>query len=332
MDEGFILHYYAQHKPAIVGNIKPQVSPDRMTDQKKPDNGTRLVIDEDEYIYFDNYWIRYYPPLEDSLSNRKRLIDSLTRRAFHHTETGINTPGRSLEQARSAYEQQTNPQRKRVNAAMLAGALFNRATDLFTSIVDLGELGVKVSKNNELMRQCSECFQEALALGKQVKHYSGCEGLDEIWGEPFKAFTLSPEDFYKSRFIKIAQSKRDIDLITECMIATFSNSPLFSELRSTLAEFGEAAKQVSETMKKDPILFEIWPNFVALAETIDNFKPVLADNSGQLLEMRTAQGKSLLLEGKRLLGYIASARVPMPLSTAQYIEKCQAYEAPLPDN
>ena len=65
-----------------------------------------------------------------------------------------------------------DPERKRVNAAMLAGALFNRATDLFTSIVDLGEQGIKVSENNELMRECSECFQEALNLGQQVKHIS----------------------------------------------------------------------------------------------------------------------------------------------------------------
>ncbi len=303
-----------------------------MTDQINPDNGTRRVIDDDEYIYFDGYWIRYYPPLEDTLGNRKRLIDSLTRRAFHHTEAGINTPGQSLEQARAAYEKQSNPQRKRVNAAMLAGALFNRATDLFTSIVDLGELGVKVSKSNELMRQCSSCFQEALTLGQQVKHYSGCEGLDEIWGEPFKAFTLSPDDFYKSRFIKIAQSKSDIDLITECIIETFCGVPIFAELHAVLIEFGEAAKQVSETMKTDPIIFEVWPNFVALAETIISFQPDLADDSDQMLTMRTAQGRALLLEGKQLLGYIAGARIPMPLSTARYIKKCQAYEAPLTDN
>lgn len=292
------------------------------------ENGTRRVIDEHEYIYFDGYWIRYYQPLEDSLGNRKRLIDSLTRRAFHHTEAGINTPGSSLDQAREAYEAQTDPRRKRVNAAMLAGALFNRATDLFTSIVDLGELGVKVSRTNELMRQCSDCFQEALTLGQQVKHYSGCEGIDEIWGEPFKAFTLSPEDFYQSRFIKIAQSKRDIDLITNCMIDTFCQSPLFADIRKTLVEFGEAAKQVAETMKKDPVIFDIWPNYVALAETIDSFRPELDDVGGQMLALRTGQGRALLNEGKRLLGYIASARVPMPLSTQLYIDKCRSYEAP----
>jgi len=293
------------------------------------DNGTRLVIDENEYIYYDGYWIRYYEPLEDTLGNRKRLIDSLTRRAFHHTEAGINTPGISLDQARDAYEKQTNPRRKRVNAAMLAGALFNRATDLFTSIVDLGELGVKVSRTNELMRQCSERFQEALSLGQQVKHYSGCEGIDEIWGEPFKAFTMSPEDFYQSRFVKIAQSKRDIDLIIDCMIKTFCHSYLFADIRETLVEFGEAAKQVAETMMKDPVIFEIWPNYVALAEIIDGFRPKLADDAGRMLELRTGKGRALLNEGKRLVGYIAGARVPMPLSTQLYMEKCLAYEAPM---
>lgn len=299
-----------------------------MTDQEIPDNGTRLTIDGDEYIYFDGYWIRYYQPMEDNLGNRKRLIDSLTRRAFHHTEAGINTPGQSLDQAREAYENQTDPQRKRVNAAMLAGALFNRATDLFTSIVDLGELGVRVSRNNELMRQCSDCFQEALTLGKQVKHYSGCEGLDEIWGEPFKAFTLSPEEFYNSRFIKIAQSKRDIDLITLCMIKTFCVSDIFSDLQPILVEFGEAAKQVSETMKKDPIIFQVWPNFVALGEKIDNFKPNISKNADRMLEMRIAQGINLIFEGKRLLRYIAGARVPMPRSTEEYLQKCREFDAP----
>jgi hypothetical protein len=303
-----------------------------MTDQEIPDEGTRRVIDGDEYIYFDGYWIRYYPPMEDTLANRKLLIDNLTRRAFHHTEAGINTPGRSLEQARAAYENQTDPQRKRVNAAMLAGALFNRATDLFTSIVDLGELGVKVSKTNELMRQCSSCFQEALNLGKQVKHYSGCEGLDEIWGEPFKAFILSPEDFYTSRFIKIAQSKRDIDVVTRCMIETFCGSPLFGDLQSVFVDFSEAAKQVSETMKKDSNIFQVWPKFVALAEAIDSFQPQIDDDADRMMEMRIAQGRNLILEGKRLLVYIAGARVPMPISTAQYLKKCEEYEAPLLDN
>ena len=296
---------------------------------KSPENGDRRIFDDIEYIFYYDYWMRYYAPMEDTLSNRKRLIDSLTRRAFHHTEAGINTPGRSLEQARAAYQAQTNPQRKRVNAAMLAGALFHRATDLFTSIVNLEELGVTVSKNNELMRECTDCFEEALALGKQVKHHSGCEGIDEIWGEPFKAFTMTPMEFYQSRFIKIAQSMRDIDRIGDAMVKTFGPSSVFGDAGDTIMAYTAVAKRVSDTMKKDPIIFRIWPEFVALAEELDSFEPNLPANADQMLQMKTGQGMALLREGKRLVGYIAGARVPMPLGTERYIEKCRQYQAPL---
>ena len=288
-------------------------------------NGDRRVIDSIEYVFYDGYWIRYYAPLEDTLANRKRLIDSLTRRAFHHTEAGINTPGSSLDAAREAYANESDPERKRVNAAMLAGALFNRATDLFTAIVDLGELGVQVSQNNELMRQCSDCFQEALTLGRRVQHHSGCEGIDEVWGEPFKAFTMPVADFYQSRFVKIAQSMREIDLISGCMIEVFCSRAPFAGLEGLIVDYATAARQATETMKKDPVIFNVWPNFVALGEQLDAFRPGLPDNADQMLRMRMAYGRNLIQEGRRLISYIAGARVPMPNRALTYIDKCNRY-------
>ncbi len=294
-------------------------------------NGTRQFFDDVEYIYYDGYWIRYYLPLEDSLTNRKKLIDSLTRRAFHLTEAGINTPGKSLDIAREAYEAETDPDRKRVNAAMLAGALFNRATDLFTTIVDLEDLGVKVSRENELMRQCSACFVEALSLGQQVKHHSGCEGIDEIWGEPFKAFTMPIADFYETRFIKIAQSMRDIDMVTDIMVSTFCSRPVFAGLRDIFYEYAEAARQSVETMKKDPRIFQVWPLFVSVGDKIEDFKPEVDAESDQMARMRIAYGRDLIQEGRRIINYIASARVPMPISTERFIKQCKRYsKAPLP--
>ena len=290
-----------------------------------PTDGTRRVIDTIEYVFYDGYWIRYYAPLQDTLANRKRLIDSLTRRAFHHTEAGINTPGSSLDRAREAYEKETNPDCKRVNAAMLAGALFNRATDLFTAIVDLGELGVQVSHGNELMRQCSDCFQEALTLGQQVKHHSGCEGIDEIWGEPFKAFTMPIADFYQSRFIKIAQSMREIDQVADCMIEVFCSRVFFAGLEALIIDYARAARQAAETMKKDPRIFQVWPNFVALGELLDAFRPEVPEDADQMLRMRIAYARDLIQEGRRLVSYIAGARVPMPQSTAIYIKKCERF-------
>ena len=299
--------------------------------QPLPENGDRRISDGSEYVYYDGYWIRYYAPLEDTLTNRKRLIDSLTKRAFHHTEAGINTPGRNLELAREAYISEDNPERKRVNAAMLAGALFNRATDLFTSIVNLGELGVEVSHNNELMRECSDCFQEALKLGRQVRHHSGCEGIDEVWGEPFKAFTMPIPDFYESRFIKIAQGMRDIDRVAQCMIDSFGQHQRFDGLEELVVDYAAAARQAAETMKMDPINFRTWPNFVAQGEQLDAFRPTVPDDADQMLRMRIAYGRNLIQEGRRLIGFIAGARVPMPESTEAYMEKCQRYaRAPQP--
>ena len=309
-----------------MGEMKSGTMVTATNSSPQPENGERRSVDNIEYVFYDGYWIRYYAPIEDTLANRKRLIDSLTRRAFHHTEAGINTPGKSLDLAREAYESETSPERKRVNAAMLAGALFNRATDLFTSIVDLAELGVQVSHSNELMRECSDCFQEALTLGRQVKHHSGCEGIDEVWGEPFKAFTMPVKDFYESRFIKIAQSMRDIDLIANCMIDVFCSRALFSEARELIVEYATAARQTAETMKKDPVIFRVWPKFVALGEQLDAFKPGLSDEADQMLRMRVAYGRDLMQEGRRLISYIAGARVSMPKSSQAYVEKCQRYD------
>jgi hypothetical protein len=290
-----------------------------------PAEGARRFIADVEHIYCDGYWIRYYAPLEDTLTNRKRLIDSLTRRAFHHTEAGINTPGKSLDLARQAYESENDPDQRRINAAMLAGALFNRATDLFTTIVELGEKGVKVSHGNELMRQCSDCFLEALTLGKQVKHHSGCEGIDEVWGEPFKAFTMPVADFYQSRFIKIAQGMRDIDKVARCMKEEFSDLEMFAGLEQLIVDYATAARHAAETMKIDPLIFQVWPKFVALGEKLDEFRPGLPANADQMLRMRVAYGRVLIQEGRRLISYIASARVSMPRSTAMYVDKCRRY-------
>ena len=293
-----------------------------------PANGTRGEIDGKPSVYYDGYWIRYYAPPDDTLANRKRLIDSLTRRAFHHTEAGINTPGKRLGEARKAYEQETDPQRKRVNAAMLAGALFNRATDLFTTIVDLGEHGVEVCRSNALMKECSECFRESLELGKQVKHYSGDEGIDELWGEPFKAFTTPPAAFYESRYLKIAQSMRDIDQICQSIKATFKGSKVFAGIEERIDSFNDAAKLECETMKTDNCIFTIWPSFVAAAEEIQSFSPDIPENSSELELFRYKQGLSVLCKGKQLICYIAGARVPMPDSTRRYLELCDQYQPP----
>ena len=293
---------------------------------KKVKNGTRKDIGAKPCIYFDGYWIRFYAPPAESLAAKKRLIDSLTRRLFHHTEHGINTPGESLDLARRAFEAERDPARKRVNGAMLAGALFNRAADIFTSVVDLGEKGVHISPDNELMRQCGEYFQEALELGKTVKHYSGHEGIDELWGEPFKAFTMSIEDFYNSRYVKIAQTMSNIDILGTRMRELFADDSSFSEVCPLIAEVCEAAKLESETIRTDPVIFEVWPRFVAAGEALLDFRPQVAERLTDSEQRMCEQGIRLISDGNDLLTYISGARVPMPKSTREYLERCDEYE------
>ena len=124
-------------------------------------NGSRKDINGRPHIYYDGYWIRYYAPPEETLAAKRDLLLSLTRRTFHHTEPGINTPGQKTEAARASYEAEQDPARKRVNAAMLAGALFNRATDIFTSIVDLESQGIAVHQDNELTEPTASASSRA---------------------------------------------------------------------------------------------------------------------------------------------------------------------------
>jgi len=289
-------------------------------------NGTMRLIDGVRRVYCDGYWIKAYDPPADTLRAKRQLIEALTRRLFNHVEHGINIPGKRLDEARQAFEAETEPQRRRVKGAMLAGALFNRATDIFTKLMELQELGIAIDHDNALMRECGFCLQEALNLGKLVLHRSGDEGIDELWGEPFRAFSIPVEAFYDSRYIKIAQTLRDIDRIALVMVNTFGDNRLFAGLAEPVVNFAAAAKVKCETLRTDPMIFDVWADFVVAAESLTAFTPRLAGATAAEDLQLAADGARLVTEGKDLISYITRARVPMPKSTREYVERCAAYE------
>ena len=276
-------------------------------------------------IFVDGYWVRYYAPPANTMAEKKALIFSLRRRVFHHTEQGINSPGWRLEIARKYYEQEQDPARKRVKAAMLAGSLFNRATDIFSGVVELEEKGIHVDQDNPLMKQCEACFVEALELGKQVKHFSGEEGVDELWGEPFKAFSYPMDRFFESRYIKLAQTFKAIDCIIDRMVQVFSVVEGFDGVLPMLEELREASKTEVETMRRDEVIYEVWPRYVASKEAIANFKPCgLSSHEDRLRYWE--DGLRLLHMGKDVIGHLSGVRVPMPVTTANYMANCDLYE------
>jgi len=289
------------------------------------DNGTRRIVNDQEFVFYDNYWIRYYQHPPETLEAKKNLIESLTRRTFHHTEHGINTPGHHLDSARESYERETDPRKKRVNAAMLAGALFNRATDIFRIIVDLTAKGVEVSSENELMLECGQCFKEALELGKQVKHYSGQEGIDELWGEPFRAFSVPIEAFYESRFIKTAQAMRNIDNIAAQLKEVLLPLSTFAGAEEYIDRYANAAKYECETMRADAITnFTVWPMFVSAGEEMTEYTGHPYTDPAMPAWLHST-GLKLVFDCKSLIEWVALARVPMPASTALFTESCAEF-------
>ena len=304
-------------------DLSEKVSPP----EEYPPEGTRRVFDGREHVFYDGYWVRTYPTPANSLEAKRRLIEALTRRLFNHTEHGLNIPGTRLAEARKSYEEETDPALKRVKAGMLAGALFNRATDIFHNLVDLQECGVEIKSNDALMRECGRCLLEAMELGRFVLHRSGEEGIDELWGEPFRAFTVPIEEFYESRYIKIAQTKRDIDRIADAMVDVFTKIPAFARIEPLIRAFARAARVKTETLRTDPDIFDVWPQLVTAGERLANFTP----DESATPEKNVSNGHSisdglqLIRAGRDLIFFITRARTPMPKSTNDYIERCRVY-------
>ncbi|MDR0577117.1 MAG: hypothetical protein LBI87_06185 [Candidatus Accumulibacter sp.] len=289
-----------------------------------PVEGARCVIDGRERVFYGGYWIRTYPASANSLEAKKSLIEALTRRLFNHTEHGLNIPGSRLAEARQSHEAESDPALKRVKAGMLAGSLFNRAADIFRNLVELQACGVEINSRNELMRECGRCLLEAMELGHCVQHRSGEEGIDELWGEPFRAFTMPIEEFYESRYIKIGQTKRDIDRIADAMADTFAKIPAFARIEPLVRDFAQAARVKTETLRTDPDIFDVWSRMVAAGERLANFSP---DEDVAAIPDRhnVSDGLKLIRIGRDLTFFITRARTPMPKSTQEYIERCRVY-------
>lgn len=290
----------------------------------KVSNGTIKNVEGEDRIFYDGYWIRYYN-VPDNLSYKKQLIDQLTRRVFHHTESGINTPGERLEEVRAAYEAEKDQARKRVLAAMLAGALMNRGSDILTHMVELEQMGVTVKSNNELIKECGRCFMGALEYGKYIRPATSKEGLDELWGEPFKAFTMSVNQFLETRYIKLSQAMREIDLIAEKLIAIFEKAPMFSRLVPVIKELAENAKLATETMRSDAQIIEVWPRFVGSADKIAAAIPDLPENYTRRETALGRRGMKLIQDGCSLIVNHATIRIPMPKSTKEFLHLCELF-------
>jgi hypothetical protein len=275
------------------------------TDTATQQEGSRRVIDGQERVLYEGYWIKTYPVPADTLEAKKRLIEALTRRLFNHTEHGLNIPGTRLSEARAAFEQECEPARKRV---------------------ELQACGIEILSDSPLMRECGRCLLEAMELGRNVLHRSGEEGIDELWGEPFRAFSIPLEDFYESRYIKIGQTLRDIDKISKVMINTFSGIPAFADIEGPICDLATAAKIKTETLRTDRDIFDVWSRMVTAGERLVDTSWLSGPGADSApFTYNLLDGLQLIRQGRDLIFYISRARTTMPKSIREYIERCETY-------
>lgn len=288
-------------------------------------NGTIKAINDEARIYYDGYWIRHYD-VPNTLAYKKRLIDQLARRVFHHTENGINTPGHKLEEVRKAHEEEKDPSRKRVLAAMLAGALLNRGVDILTKMVELEELGVTIESDNELLKTCGRCFMSALEYGRYIRPTHSAEGLDELWGEPFKAFTMPVPQFHETRYIKVAQTMSSIDILAEKICSIFNGAPGFTGLCEQIKELADSCKHVCETLRSDRAMLDLWPRFVSASDSLKEFKPDFGENATNAQKAMGRRGKDLIESGTELIIHMSNMRISLPKSTKTFLERCDEFQ------
>jgi hypothetical protein len=296
-------------------------------DEADIENGLYKKIDGVLRVHYYGYWIKAYEPPSDTLAAKRLLIQSLTRRLFNHMEHGINIPGRLLDKVRAAYEAETDTHKRRVKGAMLAGALFNRAADIFTQLVELEACGVHISPQNDLMRSCGRCLQEALEYGKLVRHRNGDAGIDELWGEPFKAFVMSIEDFYESRYVKIAMTMQNIDQVAGYMSSCIKGDPHFEGLEAMICHYADMAKLKCETLRTDEDVLNVWAEFVVAGESIVEFQPPQDVDPSIEAVLDEFDSQHLLKMGVKLIADITRARTCMPKSTEKFLAECRHFKA-----
>ena len=290
------------------------------------ENGFRKTVDGVDRVFYEGYWIKCYEPPVDNLKAKKSLIQSLTRRLFNHMEHGINIPGRLLEDVRAAYNAERDPRKKRVKGAMVAGALFNRAADIFTHLVDLEASGVEIGPDNDLMHTCDQYLREALEFGHLVKHRNGDPGIDELWGEPFKAFIMSVEDFYESRYLKIAMTMRNIDQAAGYMERCIRDDPRFPGLDKLIRDYATAARRKCETLRTDREIYDIWSDFVVAGEEVTEYIPKQHTGNDRKPRLDVLDVRHMMKAGVRLIACITRARTPMPKSTENFLSECELYK------
>ena len=89
-----------------------------------------------------------------------------------------------------------------------------------------------------------------------------------------------------------------------------------------MEDYAITAKIESETIKKDPAIFKVWQEYVVAGDSLQKFTP----QGTRLSTNELQQGRELVDAVKRLIEWVAFARVPMPKTTTEYFQRCSSFK------
>jgi len=110
------------------------------------------------------------------------------------------------------------------------------------------------------------------------------------------------------------------------MLEVFAAVEGFDGVLPILEELREASKTEVETMRRDEAIYEVWPRYVSAKEAITDFKPCGLSGRREDGLRYWEDGLRLLHMGKEVISHLSGVRVPMPVTTANYMANCDRYE------
>jgi hypothetical protein len=102
---------------------------------------------------------------------------------------------------------------------------------------------------------------------------------------------------------------------------------MFAGVEPLIASFARAARVKCETLHTDLEIFEVWSAFVAEGEKLAAFQPRLPQRHSLDDRLRAVQGVQLIADGRELVSSITRARVPMPKSGREYLERLELHRS-----
>ena len=64
---------------------------------------------------------------------------------------------------------------------------------------------------------------------------------------------------------------------------------------------------------------------MAASKDLQEFIPIVPDVMTENMHRQVADGLRLINEGRDVLSFLAGARVPMPKTTREYLDRCKRY-------